>query len=345
MASTLNITIPIIQAPMAGVQDWRLAAAVASAGALGSLPCGMLSADQVVAEVAAFRQATSAPLNLNFFCHTMAPLSKAAALRWQQMLAGYYDELSLQPSEAGALRMPYDDAMAEVVAELKPDVVSFHFGLPDAGKVDALKSAGVTVLSTATTLEEALWLQDHGVDMIIAQGVEAGGHRGMFLSQDLASQQSTRTLLQELQGRVSVPVIAAGGIGSAADIEQMLQLGASYVQLGTAYLLCDEAKTSEVYRQALIAETSVTALTNVFSGRPARGICNRLMRDLGNINNDVAPYPYASAALAPLKAAAEAQGRGDFSSMWAGENRAACRTVGAQQLTLDLWCDMQALKD
>ena len=333
--------IPLIQAPMAGVQDWQLAAAVSSAGALGSIPCGMLSAAQVEAEVRAYRAACDKPLNLNFFCHPMPTPSADIMERWQTRLAGYYDEAGIQPSQGGALRMPYDADMAAVVEPLKPDVVSFHFGLPDAALVEGLKRNNTLIISTATTLEEGLWLQHNGADMGIAQGYEAGGHRGMFLTRDLATQSGTLALVSLLVSQLSIPVIAAGGIGSKEDIKAALNMGAAAVQLGTTYLLCDEAKTSALHRQQLTDLHATTALTNVFSGRPARGIRNRLMTELGDICADVAPFPFASAAVTPLKQAAEAQGRTDFSSLWSGQNRRGCQAINAAKLTQALWPDNQ----
>ena len=333
----LPTDIPLIQAPMAGVQDWRMAAAVSAAGGLGSIPCGMLSAEQVEAEVSAFRDTTSAPVNLNFFCHRMSEPTEDVMQRWQECLTGFYDQTGIQPSSSGALRLPYDDVMADVVERLRPEVVSFHFGLPQAALVERLKNIGCLILSTATTLEEGMWLQANGADMVIAQGYEAGGHRGMFLTDDLATQTGTLALVSLLVNKLDVPVIAAGGIGCAADVQAALSLGAVAVQAGTAYLLCDEAKTSTVHRQQLKDLNAVTALTNVFSGRPARGIRNRLMLELGDICADVAPFPYASGLLGPLKQAAEAQGKGDFSSLWSGQNRSGCAEISAADMTRRLW--------
>jgi len=257
--------------------------------------------------------------------------------RWQECLTGFYDEAGIQPSSSGALRLPYDDAMADVVERLRPEVVSFHFGLPQAALVERLKNIGCLILSTATTLEEGVWLQANGADMVIAQGYEAGGHRGMFLTDDLATQSGTLALVSLLVNKLDVPVIAAGGIGCAADVQAALSLGAVAVQAGTAYLLCDEAKTSTVHRQQLKDLNAVTALTNVFSGRPARGIRNRLMLELGDICADVAPFPYAYGLLGPLKQAAEAQGKGDFSSLWSGQNRSGCAEISAADMTRRLW--------
>jgi len=338
-ATELPVSIPLIQAPMAGVQDWRLAVAVSSAGALGSIPCGMLTATQVEAEVNAFRAACDKPLNLNFFCHQMQEPSAEIMQSWQSCLDGYYREADIQQTEGGtgALRMPYDAEMADVVERLRPQVVSFHFGLPQSSLVTRLKAAGCLIISTATTLEEGLWLQHNGADMVIAQGYEAGGHRGMFLTRDLATQTGTLALVSLLVSQLNIPVIAAGGIASGQDIKAALAMGAVAAQLGTTYLLCDEAKTSALHRQQLKDVNAVTALSNVFSGRPARGIRNRLMIELGDINSQVAPFPYASAALAPLKQAAEAQGQTDFSSLWSGQNRSGCCEISAAELTQQLW--------
>jgi len=331
----LKLDLPIIQAPMAGVQGSALAIAVSNAGGLGSLPCAMLSADQMRSELGTIAKNCAKPFNVNFFCHTPMPLDDERERRWRAELAPFYrehgiDDDSIAPAQE---RKPFDHAALELMQEFKPAVVSFHFGLPATELLDAVKATGAMILCSATTVAEARWLEDHGVDAIIAQGVEAGGHRGMFLSDDLSDQVGTFSLLPQIVREVRVPVIAAGGIADADGVTAALQLGADAVQIGTAYLLCDEVHTSAVHRAALQSPEAVhTALTNRFSGRPARSIVNRVMRELGPLG-EVSPFPLAGAALAPLRAAAEAAGLADFSSLWAGQNTSGCRQIGAAELT------------
>ena len=335
-----NLTnLPIIQAPMAGVQGSALAVAVSNAGGLGSLPCAMLGPDAMRAELAAMRAQSSRPFNVNFFCHTTPEPDAAREAKWQAALLPYYRELGIDPDQvhAGPQRRPFNAEAAEVLSEFRPAVVSFHFGLPSADLVAQVKSWGAKVLSSATTLDEALWLEARGVDAIIAQGVEAGGHRGIFLTDDLTEQPGTSALVSQMVARVNVPVIAAGGIANAVDVAAALRLGAAAVQIGTAYLLCPEATTSVVHRAALKSNAARhTELTNVFTGRPARGIVNRLVREVGPINHEAPPFPLAAAAVAPLRAKAESQGSGDFSPLWAGTNPSGCKETPAAVLTREL---------
>lgn len=335
----LNIELPLIQAPMAGVQGSALAIAVCSAGALGSLPCAMLDAGAVRAEVARIRARGSWPFNLNFFCHAPPQADAARLAAWEAGFAACRAELGVAPgaAAAGPARMPFDAAMAALVEELRPAVVSFHFGLPAPELLRRVRAAGARILSSATTVDEARWLEARGVDAIIAQGVEAGGHRGMFLTEDLDTQLGTFALLPQIVRAVEVPVIAAGGIADADCVRAAFALGAAGVQVGTSYLLCPEASTSALHREALGSERARhTALTNVHSGRPARGIVNRLVREFGPISALAPAFPLASAALAPLRAQAEKLGIDDFSPLWASQNASGCKPVGAAQLTLEL---------
>ncbi|WP_166353647.1 NAD(P)H-dependent flavin oxidoreductase [Phytoactinopolyspora limicola] len=339
LADVLNSELPIVQAPMAGVQGSELAAAVCDAGGLGSLPCATLGPDGIRAELTRITTLTNGPYNVNFFCHTAPPPDAERDKAWRLRLRPYYEELGLDPDArpSGPTRSPFDADAADVLDEFRPPVVSFHFGLPSVELLARVKAWGSTVLASATTIDEARWLHDGGADVIIAQGLEAGGHRGMFLTDDLTTQVSTLTLVPQVVAAVDVPVIASGGIADARAVAAALALGAEGVQVGTAYLRCPEATTSPVHRAALASEDSRhTALTNVFSGRPARGLVNRAMRELGAMRDDVPAFPLASAAVAPLRAAAEAQGRGDFSWMWAGQNTSGCREVGAGEITRDL---------
>ncbi len=335
----LGIDLPIIQAPMAGVQGSALCVAVSNAGGLGSLPCAILGPDAMRTELAAIRAHTTKPFNVNFFCHTPPESDVERDAAWREALAPYFAELGIDqhPVPKTLQRLPFGTEAADVLNEFRPAVVSFHFGLPSAELLERVQSWGTKVLSSATTPDEARWLEAHGVDAIIAQGVEAGGHRGHFLSDDLATQMSTRTLVSQIVQVVKVPVIAAGGISDAKSVVAALALGAAGVQVGTAYLLCPEATTSSVHRAALKSDAArVTALTNVFTGRPARGIVNRVMRELGPLSTVVPAFPLAAAAIAPLRSAAERMGSGDFSPLWAGQDTSGCREISASLLTREL---------
>jgi nitronate monooxygenase len=339
LQSLLGIELPIIQAPMAGVQGSAMAVAVSNAGGLGSLPCAMLSLEALSSELEALRAGTTRPYNVNFFCHTPPTPDAAREAAWREALTPYARELGIDLASvpAGAGRLPFSAEAAELLEAFRPAVVSFHFGLPEPALLARVKSWGAKVLSSATTVEEARWLEARGVDAVIAQGLEAGGHRGHFLSHDLTLQQGTLTLLPQIVRAVRVPVIAAGGIANAAGVRAALALGAAGVQVGTAYLLCPEATTSAVHRAALVGEGAHhTALTTLFTGRPARGIVNRLMRELGPLNAAAPAFPLATAAIAPLRAAAEKAGRGDFSPLWSGQNTSGCQPVPAAQLTREL---------
>jgi nitronate monooxygenase len=344
----LGIDLPILLAPMAGAALSELAIAVAEAGGLGALPCAMLSVDQVRTEVGKIRERTSCPINLNFFCHQQPSVAMKQEAAWRERLAPYYVELGIDlnlpfPSSS---RRPFDEAMCDLVAELKPEVVSFHFGLPKNELLARSKATGAKILSSATTVAEARWLEDHGCDAIIAQGYEAGGHRGMFLTQNVSTQVGTMALVPQVVDAVKVPVIAAGGIADARGIVAALALGASAVQLGTAYLLCPEATIALVHRQALRNATDdQTVLTNVFSGRVARGIINRLIREVGPIADLAPPFPLASGAITPLRMKSEASGSEDFAQMWSGQSAHLCQELPARALTKQLAADTLAKLD
>jgi nitronate monooxygenase len=334
-----DIEHPIVQAPMAGAQDFELAAAVTAAGGLGSLPCAMLTRDQAREQIAKVRARTAAPINLNFFCHTPPELNNAREARWRERLKPYYEELGIDPAASvpASNRAPFDAALCAVVEETRPAVVSFHFGLPAPDLLTRVRQAGCLIMSSATTAAEARWLEAHGVDAVIAQGYEAGGHRGMFLTDDIAAQVGTFALVPQVVDAVKVPVIAAGGVSDARGIAAAFALGAAGVQIGTAYLHSPESKISAPHRAALsTARDDGTALTNLMTGRPARGLFNRVMREIGPIA-DIAPaFPLAAGALAPLRAKAEAQGSGDFSPLWAGQAAALGRAIPAGELTRKL---------
>lgn len=335
----LNIDIPIVQAPMAGANGSAMVIQASAAGGLGSLPCAMLDADKIRAELGVIRQQTSNPINVNFFTHTPPAPDPAREAAWRDRLSDYYVEFGLDPNASAPAvnRAPFDDAMCAVVEEVRPEVISFHFGLPEQTLLDRVKTIGCKVLSSATTADEARWLEEHGCDAIIAQGYEAGGHRGMFLTDLVSTQAGTMALVPQVVDAVSVPVIAAGGIADGRGIAAAFALGAAGVQIGTAYLFTPESLVTDAHRAALRgAKDDQTALTNLFSGRPARGIMNRVMREVGPISNAPTAFPTAGGALAPLKAKAEAQGSTDFTSLWSGQAASLGREMGAADLTRQL---------
>ncbi|MFK7854871.1 MAG: NAD(P)H-dependent flavin oxidoreductase [Granulosicoccus sp.] len=330
---------PIIQAPMAGASGTAMAIAVSEQGALGSLPCAMLDTTTLDAQITAFRKSCSKPVNLNFFCHKAQTSDAGINAKWKQQLTQYYDELELDSSldTPAASRKPFDEAMCCIVEEQKPDVVSFHFGLPDQQLLERVKRSGSVVISSATTVEEAIWLEASGCDAIIAQGYEAGGHRGMFLADNIQTQAGIMALLPQVVDAVNIPVIAAGAITDGRGIVAALALGAAGVQIGSAYLLTPESLISSLHRKALLdARDDNTALTNLFSGKPARGLVNRLMQELGPMSPYTPVFPTAGAALAPLKSVAEKTGSADFSSLWAGQSAALARQMSASELTRTL---------
>jgi len=339
LTDLLGIELPIIQAPMAGVQASAMAIAVSNTGALGSLPCAMLSLEGIRKELTALQAQTSKPFNVNFFCHTPPTPSAEREARWRSALLPYYQEHGIDPGAipAGPGRNPFSDESADLLDEFRPRVVSFHFGLPSPQLLARVKTLGARILASATTVAEALWLEARGVDAIIAQGLEAGGHRGIFLSDDLTTQLGTFALLPQIVRAVKLPVIAAGGIADARGVAAALSLGAAGAQIGTAYLLCPEATITAVHRAALKSDAvRHTALTNLFTGRPARGIMNRIMRELGPMSDAAPAFPLATSGIAPLRAKAEAQGSGDFSPLWSGQNASGCKEIPAAELTREL---------
>ena len=341
----LNIELPIIQSPMAGVQDSELAIAVCQAGGLGSLPAAMLSIEQLKIELDKL-EAINKPYNVNFFVHTPPKFSESDEQHWQQSLASYYQEFDVDPPalNVGLGLAPFSQDIAELLADYKPAVVSFHFGLPAADLVEQVKNWGSIIMSSATTVAEACWLEKNGADLIIAQGLEAGGHRGMFLTDELTTQIGSLSLLPQIIKASELPVIAAGGIGDAQTVRAMIDLGASGVQIGTSYLLCDETKTTAIHRSALQSKSADhTALTNVFTGRPARSIVNRIISEVGPITSVAPQFPLAGGALAQIRSKAEDQGSGDFSPLWSGQNNSGCKQISATELTRQLAAETDGL--
>jgi nitronate monooxygenase len=338
LASWLGIEHPVLQAPMAGVQGHALAAAVSNAGGLGAVPAALLSLDALAGELQALTAAIGGrPYNVNFFCHAAPPSDAAREQRWREALGPAYREAGIDPAQlpAGPGRAAFSHAAADVIEPFRPPVVSFHFGLPTPDLLARVKAWGAKVLASATTVDEARWLEAKGADAVIAQGLEAGGHRGHFLNDDLSVQLGSFALWPQVARAVRVPVIAAGGIADAAGVRAARALGVAGVQVGTAFMLCDEATTSPLHRSALKAD-GPTALTNLFTGRPARGIVNRLMRELGPLSPLAPAFPLATGALAPLRAWAEARGSSDFTPLWSGQNRQGCREIPAAELAREL---------
>lgn len=339
MTELLGIDLPIIQAPMAGVQDSALTIAVSSAGGLGSLPCALLSVDELRTELNAVTQQSDKPFSANFFCHQAPEIDSDREAKWRTELKPYFAELGINVDNipTGPKREPFNHQMADVLEDYKPMVISFHFGLPSADLVNRVKSWGSTIIASATTVAEAQWLEANGADGIIAQGLEAGGHRGIFLSEDLTTQVGTFCLLPQIVKKVKLPVIAAGGIADAAGVAAAVSLGASAVQVGTAYLLCTETNTSQIHRAAIKSNASqYTALTNLFSGRPARSIVNRVMKEIGPISQNTSAFPLALTAITALKKQAESAGSDDFSSLWCGQNATGCQEISAAMMTRQL---------
>jgi nitronate monooxygenase len=339
--------IRLVQAPMAGSQNHTLAAAVFKAGGMGSIPAAMLTAEQLQNELIAFQKSIEGtpqksiwgdalPVNVNFFCHAPPPAQADKESAWRSMLTSAYLAHGIDPQSVGSSpgRAPFSEESLKLMGHFKPAVVSFHFGLPKTEWVQQLKAWGIQIWSSATTVQEAQWLEQHGADALIAQGLEAGGHRGMFLTNDLNTQVGTLALLPQVLKAVKLPVIAAGGISSAAAVCAAKALGASAVQVGTAFLTSHEATTSALHRHALMSDAAQnTALTNLFSGRPARGIVNKFMQDHGPLSSDAPDFPLATAAVAPLRAAAEALGSIDYSPLWSGQNASDCEALPAAAIT------------
>jgi nitronate monooxygenase len=335
----LRIEHPIVQAPMAGAMDADLVAAVSEAGGLGSLPCAMLTPQKLREEVGKIRARTKKPIALNFFCHVAPVPNNAREVAWRERLSPYYRELGIDPQAPVPFsnRAPFDEALLQAVLETRPEAVSFHFGLPPQPLYQKLKSEGFLILSSATTVAEARALAEQGVDAIIAQGFEAGGHRGMFLTEDVSSQVGTFALVPQVRDAVSLPVIAAGAIADARGIVAAFALGSDGVQIGSAYLSTPEAKISAPHRAALkTARDDGTVLTNVITGRPARGFVNRIIREQGPMTDAAPEFPLAAGALQPLRAKAESQGSGDFSPLWSGQAAALGRELPAGELTQKL---------
>ncbi|MEO7467207.1 MAG: nitronate monooxygenase [Sphingobium limneticum] len=320
--------VPIVQAPMAGAGGVELAVGAIEGGAVGSLPCALLTPNQVVAQAAEVRARASGPLNLNFFCHDLGPQPDEAV--WRGLLAPFHAEYGIEAmDDPPPLRRPFDAAMAEAVQAVRPEFVSFHFGLPDRELVAAARTIGAKIIGNAANFEEGMWLDAQGCDAIIAQGFEAGGHAGYFRGAHCPV--GLLALLRQLDGCVAAPLIAAGGIADGGGMAAALTAGASAVQIGTGYLACPESLIVDAHRD-LLGTVAETVFTNLLTGRIARGFRNRLIDTLGPINADAPPFPYAAQALAPLQVRA----RREFGALWAGQGARHARAVPAREVTTRL---------
>ena len=343
----LDIELPIIQGPMAGNMKPDLAASVSNAGGLGMLPCATLSIDQMKDESAQVRSLTNRSFALSFFCHVDPGDTSAQERAWMEKLAPYYKEFGVtQAPPTGTARNPFDEKDCDAVLKIAPKIAHFHFGMPKPALVKRLKDAGIVVISTGTTVAECRRVVEEGAEAVCAQGFEAGGHRGVFIAGDRAidTQVGTMALVPQVVDAVKVPVMAAGGISDARGVAAAFALGASAAWVGSAYLLTPDSKISPMHREALKNATDESsALTTLFTGRPARGIVNRMMRDLGPMNPDSPPFPTAANPLAPLRAAAEKAGTGDFSPLWTGQAVALARETTAAELTKRLAGDWRGV--
>jgi nitronate monooxygenase len=331
LTELLGIEHPVIQAPMASAATPELVVAVSEAGGLGSLGSAMLAPDDLRSQVAAVREGTSKPFLLNFFAHEPPPVAADAAQRARQRVAPLYDEFGLgEPPEVSVPPIAFDGDRLEIALEARAAMVTFHFGLPGDAAVSALRDAGSRIAASATTVAEAKQLEQAGVDAVIAQGAEAGGHRGSFLVPGDDGPVGTLALVPQVADAVDLPVIAAGGIADGRGLAAVLALGAAGAQIGTAFLACPEAMVHPLHREALrAARAEGTTITRAVSGRPARTLRNRLTGELGT---DPLPYPAQLALTVPLAQGAAGQGSADFLPLWAGQGAPLAREMGAAEL-------------
>jgi nitronate monooxygenase len=339
----LGLAHPIVQAPMSGFAPPALAAAVCNAGGLGSIGCAGIPPERVREQVVALRQATNRPYNLNFFAHMRPRLDPDAAARMSARLGPYFAEFRLgsvpEPKEPLA---PFGEEYLALVLEVRPRVVSFHFGLPDAATVRQVKEAGCAILSSATTVAEARSLEASGADVIIAQGYEAGGHRGSFSGSPGAGMVGTMALVPQIADAVRVPVIAAGGIADGRGIAAAFALGAGGVQLRTAFLGCPEATVSPIHRTRLRTATDdSTELTRAFSGRPARALRNRFVAEMAD--SEPLEFPLQGSLAGPLWQLPSEDARAEFMPLWSGQAASLIREMPAGQLVETLVREAQSI--
>lgn len=342
--SRLGLQYPIIQAPMAGTSTPGLAATVSNAGGMGSLGLGNLSVEAARKQIRQLQQLTDKPFNINFFCHADDPADAARDHNWLKRLQPWFAEFAAQPPaqlDKGYGSFIGNRAMLDMLLEERPPVVSFHFGLPDADAIAALQQAGIFLMGCATSLEEACMIEAAGLDAVIAQGYEAGGHRGLFDPKQ-ESGLLLDDLLAQLKDTIELPVVATGGLMDGKDISRVLAAGASAAQLGTAFISCPESAAPQAYRDQLLSDNAQeTAVTAIFSGRPARGMVNRSHREIGPYAAELAGYPQAYSAAKALHAAAVAKGSHDFAPYWAGTSAHRSRALPAAGLMACLIEEMQ----
>lgn len=344
LSDELGIAYPIIQAPMASITTAPIVAAVCASGGLGSLGSSVMSAERIAAEVAGVRAATRAPFALNFFLHHPPRADHAVFERMRQRLEPYRQELGVAELAPRPVPPPFDDEMLERVLALAPPIVSFHFGVPSERTLDALHAARICVLASATNVDEARALDSAGVDAIVAQGAEAGGHRGSFDPESNPGDIGTLALVPQVVDAVSVPVIAAGGIADGRGIAAALLLGAQAAQIGTAFLACPEAEVEPLYRRTLLEPRAAhTRVTRLYSGRPARAIVTRYMDELHDEERHTPDFPLQRVFSAQLAQAATAQGSPEFSAMWAGQAARLARPMPAAELVRKLVEETEAV--
>jgi nitronate monooxygenase len=340
LTDRLGIELPIIQAPMAGAATPALAAAVSNAGALGSLGFGTSSIAAIGEQIGAFANRSNRALNWNFFCHPEPTEIEARSAAMRKRLAPIFAERGLPPPAVPSA--PFAsfgiDHMA-LIESHRPRIVSFHYGLPTSDLLAAVKTTGAIVMCSATSVAEARLLAEGGADVIIAQGAEAGGHRGTFTGLALTRQAGTMALVPQIVDAVDRPVVAAGGITDGRGIAAALMLGASAVQMGTAFLFCPESQVSAAHRKALAqARDDATRLTRLLSGKPARSLINELMERLEDAEDQAAPFPTQTSLIAPLR-----QEDGQWSSLWAGQAAALGREMPAADLVKNLAEEVERL--
>ncbi len=346
----IGMELPIIQAPMAGISTPAMAAAVTNAGALGSIGIGAVDAAGARSMIEGLKGITQGPFNVNVFTHQPAKADYRRELDWLTGLKPLFERFGVEPPVGIAeiyTSFVAADAVLKLILETVPPVVSFHFGLPSGSIIDRLKGAGIVLIATATSIEEAEQAVQAGIDAIVAQGYEAGGHRGVFDPSAPDSQLGVAALIRLLVNRISIPVIAAGGIMDGAGIAAMLDLGAEAVQLGTAFIACPESGADQHYRDALFGSGALaTEMTALISGRPARCLPNHFTRlkDAELKGLAVPDYPIAYDASKALAAAAKAKGDGGFGAQWAGQGAPLARAVPAADLVRTLAEELRAAR-
>ena len=345
LTDLLGIDLPILQAPMAGVATPHLAAEVSGAGALGALGLGATHAASARIVVDELRQRTSAPFNLNFFCHADPIRDPSVEAAWIARSAPLFERFGHTPPRALSNiyeSFRHDDDLLDLVLDLRPDVVSFHFGLPRPDQMARLRASGLILMASATSAAEAMAVQEAGCHVVIAQGWEAGGHRGIFDPAAADARQVTDSLLRDVLSAVDLPVVAAGGLMTGQDIARVMALGAAGAQLGTAFVGCPESAADAAYRDRLSLGGD-TVMTAAISGRPARCLGNALTEWAADVPDAQIPsYPCAYDLAKALAAAARSQGATAFAAQWAGTGADHARVMPARQLVRTLASELAA---